>query len=171
MVSSANQSFPSDPVAIPWTLPLGGASGNSVAIGKVLIRPILLPLLAVYQRLPSGPEVIQRGLPSMLMPVPVDQSSIWPLGVIRPMRLPSYSANQRFPSGPEVIPTGPLPAISRGKFTTLTAPAGAASASAVRTVARAMRRREADTHGQPSPIGTTMATKSGEGGIRTLGRG
>ena len=64
------------------------------------MRPILLPLYSVNQRLPSGPAENPAGL---LLPVGTENSEMIPAGVMRPILLPVSSENQRLPSGPDVI--------------------------------------------------------------------
>ena len=59
--------------------------GNSVMTPAVVIRPILLPLLSVNQRLPSGPAVMPRGTASG---VGIGNSVTTPAVVIRPILLP-----------------------------------------------------------------------------------
>src|SRR2546427_436020 len=66
-----------------------------------VMRPILLPLTSVNQRLPSGPAVIPV---RTLSAVGIGNSVIVPLGLMRPILLPLSSVNQRLPSGPAVIP-------------------------------------------------------------------
>jgi hypothetical protein len=82
--------------------------GNSLTVPPGVIRPILLPVASVNQRLPSGPAAIPFGLlpPEM----PVENSVTAPLGVIRPILLELNSVNQRLPSGPAAISTSWLDA-------------------------------------------------------------
>src|SRR5919198_6541699 len=75
--------------------------GNSVTVPAGVMRPILLALASVNQRLPSGPGVIQKGLP--FGSIPVENSCPSARVVIRPT-LPTSSANHRLPSGPLAIP-------------------------------------------------------------------
>src|SRR2546421_341999 len=76
-----------------------------------VMRPILLPLSSVNQRLPSGPAAIPYG---ELLVVGTGNSVMVPLGLMRPILLPLSSVNQRLPSGPAVIPVGPLSAVGTG---------------------------------------------------------
>ena len=66
-----------------------------------VMRPILLPVSSVNQRLPSGPVVIAR---VRLPAVGIGNSVTTPAGVIRPILLVKPSVNHTFPSGPAAIP-------------------------------------------------------------------
>lgn len=85
-------------------------TANSVTTPAVVMRPMRRPLVSVYQRLPSAPATIERGLLPGVMPA--ENSVTTPAGVMRPIRPASYSANQRLPSGPAVMPSGPLPSLT-----------------------------------------------------------
>lgn len=116
-----NQTLPSGPPAIP----LGPAfvlmpAVNSVATAAVVMRPIR-PTSSLNQRLPSTPAVIAHSRLFVLIPDPVDQSVMAPLGVTRPIRLPTSSVNHMFPSGPGVMPSGTLPETGSSNSVILTA--------------------------------------------------
>src|SRR5262249_30471392 len=72
----------------------------------VVMRPILLPLFSVNQRLPSGPDVIANG---WLLTVGTINSVMAPFVVMRAILSVACSVNQRLPSGPDVICWGLLP--------------------------------------------------------------
>src|SRR5258706_2563614 len=99
---SVNQieDVPLGPATIPVGLLCGGNLLNSVIFPSREIRPILLALASVNQRLPSGPDVMAVGLLSGVNPW---NSVIAPAGVIRPIVLRLASVKQRLPSRPEVI--------------------------------------------------------------------
>ncbi len=80
---------------------------NSVMTPALVIRPILLALLSVNQRLPSDPAAMAFGP----LAAPIENSVMTPAVVIRPILLPLLSVNQRFPSGPAAMPYGKLPAV------------------------------------------------------------
>src|SRR2546428_12814569 len=69
-----------------------------------VMRPILLPLTSVNQRLPSGPAAIS------LRKLGTGNSVMVPLGLMRPILLAVCSVYERLPSGPSVMPVGGLPA-------------------------------------------------------------
>src|SRR5579871_6106538 len=68
------------------------------------MRPILLSLFSVNQRLPSGPAAISSG---WLLGGSANSVTA-PLGVMRPISLTPTSVNQRLPSGPAVMAPGIL---------------------------------------------------------------
>src|SRR5712692_2205015 len=77
---------------------------------------------SVVQRLPPGPEVIQKDAP--VRPL---NSVIDPVGVIWPILVPPVdSANQRLPSEPAVIPCGVLALVGIGNSSITVADAPAA---------------------------------------------
>jgi hypothetical protein len=86
-----------------------------------VMRPILLALYSVNQRLPPGPAAIPSGL---LLAVGKGNSVIVPLGLMRPILLLLPSIDQRLPSAPAVISEGWLWAIGTGNSVML--PAGEA---------------------------------------------
>src|SRR5205085_12209638 len=101
--------FPSTPEAIPRGQPKP-ASGNSLRIPLVSMRPTLPPKYSVNQSAPSGPLVMCKG---PLSGVGIGKSATAPLGVILPtLLLGESSVNQRLPSGPEVIKLGEEPLLS-----------------------------------------------------------
>src|SRR3954466_8247225 len=79
--------------------------GNSVTVPLGVMRPILLPMSSVNQRLPSGPEMIWKGRPDT---VGTAYSVMVPAVVIFPICLVVLlnPVNQRFPSGPAVRAKG-----------------------------------------------------------------
>src|SRR5947207_15585959 len=99
-ISSANQSAPSGPAAIPWLERASGfGRGYSVTIPVVVIRPIVLRAAWVNHNAPSEPAAMAVGMPQHGIPYSV----ITPLVVIRPIRLGRSSVNHRAPSGPATI--------------------------------------------------------------------
>ena len=85
-----------------------GCRGRAlVTTPAVVMRPILLPLISVNQRLPSGPAVMKRG--PLLLVVIGKSFVIAPAVVIRPILLVPFSVNHSAPSGPAVIPQGAEP--------------------------------------------------------------
>src|SRR5438445_599896 len=88
------------------------------------MRPILLPLSSVNQRLLSGPAVIPYGA---LLAVGAANSVTLTQVVRRPIWLRLTSVNQRLPSGPTVISFG-LPLV--GGAYSVTVPVGVLFATA-----------------------------------------
>src|SRR5205814_2313558 len=82
--------------------------GYSVMVPLGVIRPILLVLFPVNQRLPSGPAVILKDS----LPV-VGNSVMVPLVVICPIWFEA-PVNQRLQSGTDVMPTGYLLLVGMG---------------------------------------------------------
>src|SRR5512133_1759189 len=77
------------------------------------MRPILFAKYSVNHRLPSGPDVMDKG---SLLGAGIGNPVIVPDGVMRPIRgaiLGPRSVHHRLPSGPEVISPGVLPGRSR----------------------------------------------------------
>src|SRR5436309_3424881 len=100
-----------------------------------VIRPILLRVASVNQRLPSGPAAIPSG---SLPDVGMAYSLTAPPTVTRPMLLPLHSVNHRLPSRPPTIPPGQLSGAGRGysvilsvaRAGTITVPSATAVATA-----------------------------------------
>src|SRR2546427_11205911 len=65
-----------------------------------VMRPILLPLTSVNQRLPSGPAAIS------LRKLGTGNSVMVPLGLMRPILLAACSVNQGWPCGAKVMRVG-----------------------------------------------------------------
>src|SRR5207302_2039334 len=106
---SVNQTFPSEPSAMPLGLLLAVGIGNSVISPSLVTRPIWLAGPSVNHRFPSGPAVIQNAPPDA---VGVGYSLTDPVVVIRPIPESTfeYSENQRAPSCPPVMAIAPVPA-------------------------------------------------------------
>src|SRR6516162_9730114 len=88
--------------------PKVGAS-NSANAPPVVIRPILLVLFSMNQRLPSGPVVMPIGFgPELGVGMEMSLVVKGLVVMIRPILLRAYSVNQSALSGPTVISKGPL---------------------------------------------------------------
>src|SRR3989442_10404773 len=80
-----------------------------------VIRPILLAVDSVNQRLPSGPPVMPPGLLPMGMGNSKMNAGITGLGgVVNPTWLCPGSVNQRLPPAPAVIASVRLPTVGTG---------------------------------------------------------
>src|SRR5437868_3190848 len=99
--------LPSGPVAMPYGPLLAVGRANSVVAPEVVIRPIVLLLSAVNQRLPSCPAAMPPADTVLPPAMPPANSVMAPEVVIRPI-LPLSSVNQRLPSGPAAMPNGLL---------------------------------------------------------------
>src|SRR5689334_21193988 len=74
------------------------------------MRPMLLALASLNQRLPSGPATINVGW--LLLPAGSTGNSFTvPPGVTFAIRPAVFSATHMFPSGPRAIPAGPAPLV------------------------------------------------------------
>jgi hypothetical protein len=106
---SANQAFPSAPIAIPRGLLAGAKPVNSVMEPSGVMRPIRLPavLPSVNQPLRSGAVATEVGWLNAVSPIA--DSAIAPSVVICSMALPDGSANQRVPAEARAMPYPPTP--------------------------------------------------------------
>ena len=91
------------PSAMPSGLALAVGNVNWVMIPCVVIRPRMLAVSSVNQRLPSAPATMSKGHRPA---APSENSVITPLVVIRPILLEPFSVNQMLPSGPSAMPQG-----------------------------------------------------------------
>ena len=111
--SSANQTLPSGPAAMPTRLGVEAGTTNSSIDPPGVMRPTALPKRSVNHRLPSAPAVMSVG---WRFENTNGNSVNCPEVVIRPIRFPVSSVNHRAPSGPAAIPIGPDETRGKGKL-------------------------------------------------------
>src|SRR5438094_10345750 len=92
-------------------LPVGGqlrlgGRGNSVITPAGVIRPILLPLSSVNQRLPSGPAVMLVGPPREVRAGREGKIVNTPVGVTVWAAMRDTSVTNSLPSGGAPVPRG-----------------------------------------------------------------
>ncbi len=123
----------------------------------VVMRPSLLPVVSVNQRLPSGPAVMASGPepvarePNWAMTPEVEMRPIWETPTL-------FSTNQRLPSGPAVMPAGLARAAGTANDEMLRAGARRSSSASRRGRAAPAARRTEERRGRNSQDSRDMAT-------------